>query len=32
MDARGALEAFVAECDAERRHVGQITFVCAIRR
>jgi SAM-dependent methyltransferase len=32
MDARGVLEAFVAERDAERRHVGQITFVCAMRR
>lgn len=32
MDARGELEAFVADRDAERSHVGQTTFVCAIRR
>lgn len=32
MDARGELESFVADHDAERAHVGQITFLCAKRR
>jgi SAM-dependent methyltransferase len=32
MDAGGELETFMAERDAERPHVGQITFVCATRR
>ncbi len=32
MDARDELESFVAEHDAERTHVGQITFLCAMRR
>ncbi len=32
MDARGELEDFVADHDAERAHVGQITFLCASRR
>lgn len=32
MDARGELEAFFAEHDAERPHIGQITFLCAARR
>ncbi len=32
MDARGELEEFVADHDAERAHVGQITFLCATRR
>ena len=32
MDARGELESFVVDHDAERAHVGQITFLCATRR
>ncbi len=32
MDARGELEDFVADRDAERVHVGQTTFLCATRR
>ncbi len=32
MDARGELEDFVADSDAERVHVGQTTFLCATRR
>jgi SAM-dependent methyltransferase len=32
MDMNGELETFVAERDAERPHVGQITFLCATRR
>ena len=32
MDARGELEAFVAEHDAERLDLGQTTFLCATRR
>ena len=32
MDSRGELEAYVAEHDAERAHVGQVTFLCATRR
>ncbi len=32
MDARGELEDFVADHDAERAHVGQATFLCAKRR
>ncbi len=32
MDARGELENFVADHDAERVHVGQATFLCARRR
>ena len=32
MDARGELEDFVADNDAERVHVGQTTFLCATRR
>lgn len=32
LDARGELDAFMAERDAERPNVGQITFVCAKRR
>ena len=32
MDARGELEDFVADHDAERVHVGQITFLCATLR
>ena len=32
MDARGELEDFVADHDAERVHVGQTTFLCAKRR
>jgi hypothetical protein len=32
MDARGELEGFVADNDAERVHVGQTTFLCAVRR
>lgn len=32
MDVRGELESFVAEHDAERTHVGQITFLCATRQ
>ncbi len=32
MDARGELEDFVADNDAERVHVGQATFLCATRR
>jgi SAM-dependent methyltransferase len=32
MDARGELEDFVAEHDAERPHIGQISFLCAARR
>lgn len=31
MDARGVLEDFVAEHDAERVHLGQTTFLCATR-
>lgn len=31
MDARGELEEFVAEHDAERPDIGQTTFVCATR-
>ena len=32
MDASGELEAYVADHDAERAHVGQVTFLCATRR
>ncbi len=32
MDARGELEDFVTDHDAERAHVGQTTFLCAKRR
>ena len=32
MDARGELESFFVDHDAERAHVGQITFLCATRR
>lgn len=32
MDARGELESFVAEHDAERLELGQTTFLCATRR
>lgn len=32
MDARGELEEFVADNDAQREHVGQTTFLCATRR
>jgi SAM-dependent methyltransferase len=32
MDARGELESFVVEHDAQREHVGQTTFLCATRR
>ena len=32
MDARGELENFVADNDAERLNVGQTTFLCARRR
>ena len=32
MDARGELDAFVAEHDADRLHVGQTTFLCATRQ
>ena len=31
MEARNELGAFLAEKDAERPHIGQITFLCAIR-
>ena len=31
MDARGELEDFMAEHDAERPHLGQTTFLCAKR-
>ena len=32
LDARDELESFVAEHDAERPHVGQVTFLYAVRR
>jgi len=32
MDASGGLEAYVAEHDAQRVNVGQVTFLCATRR
>lgn len=32
MDERGELEDYVAHHDAERVHVGQVTFLCATRR
>lgn len=32
MDARGELEGFVVEHDAQREHVGQTTFLCAVRQ
>ncbi len=32
MDVRGELQDFVTDNDAERVHVGQTTFLCAVRR
>ena len=32
MEARGELEDYVADHDAEREHVGQTTFLCAALR